>query len=126
MFMCKTKCEKYAIPDPTEAIERSLPAIFKSKTSFKIDVFQKLLCERIPVLEGGEAREDIDANTKEESRRKETSFSRSTSLALRRLAKRRLISFDTKSDYKNPRILDLGDNTGKRVTQIEYRKETDV
>ena len=115
--------DKNAIADPTKAIERSLPYIFDSNNALNIDVFQKLLCERIPVFEGGEVREDIDANTKEEYRRKESHFSMSTSLALWRLENRGLVSFEDDSDYKNIRTLVIGGKSEERISHIKYRKE---
>ena len=113
---------KNVIPDPTEAIARNISSIFNSKNTLQIDVFQKILGERIPVLEGGDVREIIEANTKEEFRRKDPHFSKSTSLALRRLMNRGVISFQPTSDYKQLRILDWGTEEF-RVEQIEYKKE---
>ena len=114
--------DKNAIPDPTKAIERSLPYIFNSDNDLNINVFQKLLCERIPVFEGGEVRGDLDANTKEEYRRKDSHFSKSTSLALRRLENRGLVSFEDDSDYKDIRTFGIRGNFEKRISHIKFKK----
>jgi len=118
----------YAYPDPTEATAKILPSIFTSTTKLHIEEFQKLLGELIPVLEGGDVRGIIENNTKDDNRRRDNYFSKSTSHALRRLVKRGLINFPpSPSDHSKNWYLDLGkDMQPIKVTNIEYKKEVNA
>ena len=122
-FAQRNKDDKpiYVFPDPTEAITKILPSIFTSKNKLQVEDFQRLLGERIPVLEGGDVREIIENKTKDENRRGKIYFSKSTSLALERLILRGLIKIDSASDHKIHWYLDLGKDQHKRVSIIEYK-----
>lgn len=111
--------EKYFIPDPTEVIAKNLPYIFTSN-KLLIDEFQSHLGENIPVLEGGSVRKDIESKLKTDFQREEKHFSKSTSLALKRLEKRGVLELEHVSDAHNW-ILDLGKTTQK-LTHIKYNK----
>ena len=108
-------------PDPTEAIANSLHSIFSSTKKMHIEDFQKSLAESLPVLEGGSVRNIVENKTKGNKLRKEKNFSKSTSLALKRLDLRGLINFDTPSDDLRDWYLNLGKgNKTERVTYVEY------
>jgi len=111
----------YFFPDPTEAIAGNLNSIFSSTKKMHIEDFQKSLAESLPVLEGGSVRNIVENKTKGNKLRKENNFSKSTSLALKRLDLRGLINFDTPSDDLRDWYLNLGKgNKTERVTYVEY------
>lgn len=88
----------YVLPDPTEAIARHLPNIFLSEQQLKVADFIKAWASLLPVLEGGAIREQVEQQARVEIVHQPDAFSRATSLALRRLEQRRLISLYALSD----------------------------
>jgi hypothetical protein len=72
-------------PDPTEALKRNLPSVMQAGYQTPIEEVVSKLAERVPVLEGGRAREEVERLFSADKRRPEQTLSRSTSLALERL-----------------------------------------
>ena len=85
-------------PDPTAALARNLPALIPSKGKLVVAELMASLAERLPVMEGGGAREEVEALLPTDRRRPERQLSRSTSLALERLEARGLLSMERMDD----------------------------
>jgi len=98
------------IPDPSEAISWLLPQVFYDEHELPIKVFMQRLSEICPVLEGGNARNNLEKRIGDEFHLKEHHLSRSTSLALNRLQLRGVIKIKASSDAQTW-ILDLGRET---------------
>ena len=111
---------KFVIPDPSEAIILQLPIIFAAETELPISKFVEQLGQAFPVLEGGEARENLEAKMLDQFKRQFEYLSRSTSLALKRLELRGVIKIKAISDAKSW-ILDLGEKT-LPISHIEMVK----
>jgi len=111
----------YVLPDPTEAIARRLPAIFRTEQQLKVEDFIKVWAPLLPVLEGGAIREQVEQQARAEIARQPKAFSRATSLALRRLEQRRLIALRTLSDAQMY-LLYYG-RESVRVSHIAYLGE---
>ena len=108
----------YVLPDPTTAIARHLPAIFGDKSQLSVGDFVQAWAPLQPVLEGGVIRESLEKQARLELACQSHTFSRATSLALRRLAQRGVITLQTFSDA-NMYLLDYGRETS-RVSHIAY------
>ena len=106
---------KFVIPDPSEAIIPQLSIIFAGETELPISKFIEQLGQNCPVLEGGEARENLEARMLDKFKRQSEHLSRSTSLALKRLELRGIIKIKAISDAKSW-ILDLGEKACPLVT----------
>ena len=111
----------YVLPDPTEAIARRMPAIFRTEQQLKVEDFIKVWAPLLPVLEGGAIREQVEQQARAEIVRQPKAFSRATSLALRRLEQRRLIALRTLSDAQMY-LLYYG-RESVRVSHIAYLGE---
>lgn len=118
------KATAYVLPDPTVAIVRHLPAIFGDKSQLSVSDFIQAWAPLLPVLEGGVIREALEQQTRFELARRVETLSRATSLALRRLAQRRVIALQTLSDA-NIYLLDYG-REASRVSHIAYSVEHSV
>ena len=106
------------IPDPSKAVARSL-ARWEELTDWQpiSDVLSRL-SDELPVLEGGSARTEIEANLPPDKRRDEEFISRSTSLALRRLERNLQIQLDRPADALAVN-LDFGSEP-KAVSHIKW------
>lgn len=85
-------------PDPTVALNRNLPRVFQTRSQIQISEIMASLAERLPVLEGGRAREEVESLLSVDQRRPEQQLSRSTSLALERLEAMGRIKLDRIAD----------------------------
>jgi hypothetical protein len=112
---------KFVIPDPSEAIILQLPIIFVAETELPISKFIEQLGQACPVLESGEARENLEARILDKFKRQSEHLSRSTSLALKRLELRGIIKTKAISDAKSW-ILDLGEKIAP-ISHIEMIKK---
>ncbi|TNC74348.1 protein DpdG [Rubellimicrobium roseum] len=102
------------VPDPSAAIMRALPATFGEEAALDIEFFLAKLSRILPVLEGGWAREALEAMCTE--RADPDRMSMATSLALRRLADRGMITLEAVADAR-PRVLDFG-LSQERVSRV--------
>lgn len=118
------KATAYILPDPTVAIARYLPAIFNDKTQLSASELIQAWASFLPVLEGGSIRESLEQQVRPELARQDRTFSKATSLALRRLAQRKVIQLKTLSDA-DMHLLDYGRETS-RVSHIVYLVEQSV
>jgi hypothetical protein len=118
------KATAYVLPDPTVAISRHLPAIFGEKSQLSVDGFIEAWAPFLPVLEGGAIYEALERQVRPELARQAQTFSRTSSLALRRLAQRGVINLQTFSDA-NMYLLDYGRETS-RVSHIAYFVEKQI
>ncbi len=118
------KATAYVLPDPTVAIARHLPTIFGDKSQLSVSNFIQAWASVLPVLEGGVIRESLEKQARLELARQALTFSRTSSLALRRLAQRGVINLQTFSDA-NMYLLDYGRETS-RVSHIAYFVEKQV
>lgn len=118
------KATAYVLPDPTVAISRHLPAIFGDKSQLSVDEFIEAWASFLPVLEGGAIREALERQARPELARQARTFSRATSLALRRLSQRGVITLQTLSDAEKY-LLDYGRETSP-VSHITYLVEESV
>ena len=108
-------------PDPTAALVRNLPSLIPSKGRLAVAELMASLAERLPVLEGGRAREEVEALLPTDRRRLERELSRSTSLALERLEARGLLSMERVADAS---AFNLDRGAEKRaVSHIAWRGE---
>lgn len=105
----------YVVPDPTRAIGRVLPEVFRESADLAVDAFVERVAILLPVLEGGSARTDVE-NRMRNSGRADQHFSVATSLALRRLEQRGLLQLGSESDTQRW-VLDNGRNVTRLVWQ---------
>lgn len=115
------KATAYVLPDPTTAIARYLPAIFNDKKQLSASELIQAWASFLPVLEGGSIRESLEQQARPELARQDRTFSKATSLGLRRLAQRKIIQLKTLSDA-DMHLLDYGRET-TRVSHIVYLVE---
>ena len=108
------------IPDPTEVIHKNIPKIF-NKNTLTIEEFLDRLGKIIPVMEGGGVRNYLESKMKSKYQRVDGHFSKSTSLALKRLEMRKTIKFEQVSDTTTM-VLDLGQET-QQITHIQNLTE---
>lgn len=104
------------VSDPTEALSLCLPAVFKDVEEMPIEPFIKKLAEICPVLDGGVARQQLQARMSSQFQVKENHLSCSTSLALFRLHRRSVLSLRAVSDAKTY-VLECGE-TAQRVSHV--------
>lgn len=112
---------RLAVPDPTQVIMGSLPAIFANEPELSADVFMARLASIYPVFEGGTARVVYNAmllNPPEVDGPPRLSLS--TSLALRRLADRQVLGLESVADA--PFWLLSTASTQERVSHLKYRR----
>ncbi len=110
------KDARRAVPDPCGAIASALPTIFSSVTELSGDAFMSKLAGIFPVLEGGSARQEIEAMNGASPYQSERRLSPATSIALQRLADRQQIEMISRADAP-PLLLDFGVRT-ERITHI--------
>lgn len=95
------------IPDPTIAIVRHVPAVLAGKTRCSLWNFMSEIAKVLPVLEGGDARSDVESKLPAEKRRPREHLSRSTSFALERLEQSGRVRLERLADA-DALNLDLG------------------
>jgi hypothetical protein len=93
-----TSGSSYVVADPTRAIARALPHIFGDGRELAISKFVERLSEVLPVLEEGIARVELEQRLVANWRRGAQHFSRSTSLALKRLVNNSTLKLTVESD----------------------------
>jgi hypothetical protein len=103
------------IPDPTKAIQSVLPQIFSHQQVLGIEQFLTALNQQYPVFEGGSLWTEMESMRLQVSN-SDDSLSVATSIALRRLAERGEITFESIADARG-RILQFGQES-ERVSQI--------
>jgi hypothetical protein len=110
------------LADPTRAIVGVLPDIFVKKDSLSINTFVRLLGEKIPVLDKGVYREEVEASMSENGWKKHSDkyLSKSLSHALFRLSRMKKIRFMTASDDIEALSLQLPENKTLVVSSIQY------
>ena len=86
------------IPDPTGALARHLPATIASQGPSEISAVMTEVGARLPVLESGVARNEIESLLPPDKRRPEGYLSKSTSLALERLELRGSVKLESVAD----------------------------
>jgi hypothetical protein len=86
--------------DPTEAVRGELADIFQDGESMSAEAFLDELSARLPVLDGGVYRKEVEANLRPDTWRKpeQGHLSMSLSMALRRLELNGTIVLDRKAD----------------------------
>jgi hypothetical protein len=85
-------------PDPTEALKRNLPLVMPSGSQLSIQEVVENLAARVPVFEGGRAREEIEGLLPPDKTRSDRTLSRSTSIALERLEQSGSIKMERPAD----------------------------
>lgn len=107
--------------DPTRAILGELSNIFYEK-SLPVDDFINLLCEKLPVLDKGIYRKEVEDIMLDNGLNKMPNnyLSKSLSHALFRLRRMKKIRFMTVSDDANAVTLQLPDNKIQLISSIEY------
>ena len=115
--------DKAVVPDPTEALVRFLPAVFGTEKRLSVSHFLTRLATLCTVLEGGQARETVEA--RQRLRRPPSELSPATSLALWRLEKRRRVRLDMSSDADAWQMMTstaaVGVAAARRISHIEYQ-----
>jgi len=98
-FLIKHGDDKYTV-DPTQVVLSFLPEIFKDHKLLPINHFLSLLCERIPVLDGGVYREEVELIMTKEGWEQlgHRKISRSLSHAVHRLSMMKKIKITSSSD----------------------------
>jgi hypothetical protein len=105
----------FIIPDPTRAIARHLDLLPIGET-LAFPRFLNSLAERLPVLEGGAIRAQVEARLRR--KRNAATLSPATSLALLRLELRGLITMRAESDAQPRMLLDRGGDGPRLVTHV--------
>jgi hypothetical protein len=91
------------VPDPSAAIDRSIMRHLKGGGLLPIEQLLSFLAEHLPVLEGGRARLDVESLLPADRRPRldQDGLSRSTSLALNRLAESGRLELRHESDSRS-------------------------
>lgn len=102
--------------DPTAAIRNVLPQIFGKSTSMPAEGFLAELADRLPVLDGGAYRLEVENNLEKNEWRAPSArhLSISLSFALRRLKLDQQIELESKADAAGASIL-----TGRQYSSLE-------
>jgi hypothetical protein len=108
------------IPDPAKAIESALPAIFSETNDLPVEQFLTRLSAIFPVFESGSVRQNFEAMRSTAVVALDQRLSIATSLALRRLVDRQLLTMTSVADAAS-RILDFGSRE-ERVSRIALRE----
>lgn len=85
-------------PDPTEALRRNLPLVMSTKSATPIEEVILNLAKRVPVFEGGLARDEVEGSLPTSKTRPDHTLSRSTSLAFERLEQSGWIRMERPAD----------------------------
>lgn len=108
------------VSDPTEALALHLEATLAPAGALPIREAMEALGRRLPVLETGAARQEVEGWLPDEKRRGENDLSASTSLALVRLELRGVLGLEDPSDATAMRLL-TWPNT-RRVSRLVWKK----
>jgi hypothetical protein len=106
------------VPDPTEVVGSTLPSVFGGEKEITIEAFVQRLGRAISVLDGGHARQQLEARMRDNYLRPDKTLSRSLSLALTRLELRGLLKLNKPSDA-HISLLDLGKES-KPISHVMY------
>lgn len=109
--------------DPTVAIRGELQSIFENSTEIPAEAFLKELSNRLPVLDRGIYRKEVEAILDERKWRRppEGHLSMSLSLALRRLQLDNTIALDSKADAgQSVALTGKGFRTWSRFTHVRF------
>jgi hypothetical protein len=90
--------KRHIVPDPFRAVSDELSTVFAGDVELPIGLFVERLALRLPVLESGAFRGDIETRLKPAYRRDTAHFSSATSLALRRLELAGVLEIVRKAD----------------------------
>ena len=108
------------IPDPTAALARHLPATMAVQGPCHLSSVLSELAVRLPVMEGGIVRNEVEALLPPEKRRPEGSLSRSTSLGLERLELQGSVKLDSVADAHVVNLDGAGEPRGvSHITWLE-------
>jgi hypothetical protein len=108
------------VSDPTEALERHLEAILAAERELPIREAIEALGHRLPILETGSVRQDVESWMPDDKRRSENDLSASTSLALVRLELRGVLGLEDPSDATAMRLLTWPST--RRVSHLVWKK----
>jgi len=108
------------VSDPTTALTFHLEPILAPSGEMPVREAIEALGRRLPVLETGAARKELEAWLPDEKQRDENDLSASTSLALVRLELRGVLSLEERSDAQAMRLL-TWPNT-RRVSHLVWKK----
>lgn len=116
------KQESGYLVDPTRAILGVLPDIFVKQDLLSVSGFIRLLGEKIPILDTGVYREEVEESMSVNGWKKHSDnyFSKSLSHALYRLSKMKKIRFITASDDTAALSLQLPENRKQVISSIQY------
>lgn len=106
------------VPDPTEVVASALPAVFSDAKELTIEAFVQRLGRTISVLDGGDARQQLETRLRDDYLRPDKTLSRSLSLALTRLQLRGLLKLNKPSDAHFS-LLDLGKES-QPISHVMY------
>jgi hypothetical protein len=106
------------VPDPTAALRRLLPRVYRDQAVLPADLFFGRLAGVTPVFEGGLARQEVEALLHPALHRETRRLSQSTSFALLRLERMGVLKLTSLSDA-SPLILDLAPDPDRRFVEIE-------
>lgn len=114
----RTGAAEAVVSDPTEAVARALPGVFRDARELSVQAFVQRLGAAVPVLDGGAARRALLNRLRDDYHPDEKTLSRALSLALKRLDLRGAIQLLKPSDALFW-LLDLGRST-QPVSHIVY------
>lgn len=115
------KTGSVVIPDPSAAVARLLPTIFADEKELPASAFIQGLSDLCPLMDEGAARRNLETRFAGDFQPKDRYFSRSTSLAVKRLQLRGTITVNAASDAKTW-VLDFGKET-QAVSHFRYNGE---
>lgn len=98
---------RWVFPDPFNAIQSVIPALFADHTELPVGLFMKRLSSIYPVFEGSAVRQAIDQLSGASPNANEERLSQATSFALRRLELHKLLEMTSRADAPVA-ILDFG------------------
>lgn len=113
--------------DPTGAIEAELPTIFQERAAISASEFVAKLAERLPILDSGTYRKEIEAALNQDSWKQPQPqhLSMSLSFALRRLELAKRISLEQQADAGDALSLTgRSYRTWKRFTQVRLTEQS--
>lgn len=114
------------VVDPTDAIRSQLGAVFQGTVNLPANTFVSDLAERLPILDSGKYRQEVESRMNEKVWRRPDAnhLSMSMSFALRRLELNNLIELEPKADAEQAYFL-TGKNyrSLKRFTHVRLIKD---
>lgn len=91
---------KLFMPNPVAILELKLSVIFEDSMVLRIDDFLKKLGDVIPVLDGGNIRNEVELALLDQSKTVDENISETLSYAIKQLALKKKISFEKRSDAR--------------------------